>query len=201
MGEKLDLRVERTQKTIQRAFIDLLHTNAFETIYIKDISELAMINRKTFYTYYDNKEVLYDEIISDIFEKICTTLIYIKEEPTNILNNTQLTNDISCLLKLLDDSKDDLFYLLHPSLHHLWFPILESTIILKRNLLFIKTDNNSSDKDIPFKLYVDTISSLFVIWIYWWLSQDDYTLDQGTEFLRRMMDKPMTNIFRYKKQI
>ncbi len=200
MGEKVDLRVERTQKTIQSAFIKLLHETTFDNIYVKDISDLAMINRKTFYAYYDNKEILYDEIISDVFETLCNTLIYTKSEPSENLNKEIFYSDISEFLTILEDKKNDLFYLLHPTLHHLWFPILESTIMLKKKQLFIKSDIEKTSNDIPLKLYIDTISSLFVIWIYWWLSQEEYTVEQGTYYLSRMMSKNMTNIFRYTKQ-
>ncbi|MEF9958457.1 MAG: TetR/AcrR family transcriptional regulator [Niameybacter sp.] len=199
MTEKLDLRVERTQKTIQRAFIDLLHITPYPNIYIKDIAEKAMINRKTFYTYYDNKDILYDEIISLFFERLCSTFIYEKQVPTHGGGREDLSSDVYQFLALLEAEKEDLFYLLHPTLNPLWFPLLESTIIMKKNELHIRSSKKESAEDIPFKLYIDTISSLFVIWIYWWLSQEEYTLEQGTKHLCRMMNKTMPNIFRYSK--
>lgn len=199
MSAKLDLRVERTQKTIQRAFIDLLHTTHYQNIYIKDIAEKAMINRKTFYTYYDNKDILYDEIISHFFDGLCSSFMYEKQAPTHTLPQEQLSHDVYQFLSLLEAQKEDLFYLLHPNLHHLWFPLLESTIIMKKKELYIRSPQHEGEDDIPFKLYIDTISSLFVIWIYWWLSQETYTLEQGTHYLSRMMNKTMPNIFRYSK--
>lgn len=199
MATKTDLRVARTQKTIQRAFLDLLKRSDYQAIYITDIADEAMIHRKTFYSYYENKDILYDEMVSAFFDKLCMTLMYRKEAPTHELDEAQLTADVHAFLSLLEEDKEDLLYLLHPTLHHLWFPLLESTIVLKKNELYIRSSQQASEKDIPTKLYTDTISSLFVIWIYWWLSNEDYTLDQGTYHLCRMMTKTMPNIFRYTK--
>lgn len=189
----------KTQNSIQIAFINLLKEKPFTAITVKDISEGALINRKTFYSYYENKEILYDEITTEIFDALCSSIIYKKDEPSEVLCYDTFHDDILKFLSILTENQEDFRAILHPSLHPYWFPILESTIVTKKSSLFLKINKDEKESDIPFKLYIDTISTLFVVWIYWWLSQEDYSVSEGTDFLCRMMNKNMTSVFRYVK--
>ena len=47
-----DRRVRRTKRAIRNAFAELLSEKPYEEITVTDITELADINRKTFYNYY-----------------------------------------------------------------------------------------------------------------------------------------------------
>ncbi len=64
----MDLRVERTKKNIKNAFLELRSKKPLEKITIKELSELAVINRATFYTHYqdiyDLSEHIEDEIVA-----------------------------------------------------------------------------------------------------------------------------------------
>lgn len=53
----MDLRVKKTERAIRRAFFQLLQTKPFEKITVKELSELAEINKTTFYAHY---ETIYD---------------------------------------------------------------------------------------------------------------------------------------------
>lgn len=48
----MDLRVKRTQKNIKDAFYQLRKKKSLEKISVKELSELAMINKATFYLHY-----------------------------------------------------------------------------------------------------------------------------------------------------
>lgn len=62
IGNSLDKRVIKTQKAIRKSFASLLMEKDINNITIKEISERAEINRKTFYNYYKD---LY-ELVNDI---------------------------------------------------------------------------------------------------------------------------------------
>ena len=47
-----DRRVLRTKKNIRQAFLHLLSEKSLSQITVKELSDLADINRKTFYMYY-----------------------------------------------------------------------------------------------------------------------------------------------------
>ena len=58
MAPKEDLRVVKTKKNIRQSFIRLLHQKSFTAITVQDILDEALINRTTFYRYYDSKYYL-----------------------------------------------------------------------------------------------------------------------------------------------
>lgn len=60
-----NIRQTGTKTSIANAFIKLLSKKTFEKITIKDITEIANINRATFYAHYDDKYQLFDEILKN----------------------------------------------------------------------------------------------------------------------------------------
>ena len=71
MGPKKpnDLRVLRTKKNIRRAFLDMLCEMDYEQITIHELTERAMINRKTFYLHYPTLDSLLQEVQQEMTEK------------------------------------------------------------------------------------------------------------------------------------
>ncbi len=72
-AKKTDRRVIKTKRAIRNAFAQLLAEKDLNEITVKDISDVADINRKTVYNYYGGIHELLDEIENDIvssFEKI-----------------------------------------------------------------------------------------------------------------------------------
>ena len=57
-----DLRVLRTKQSIRRAFTEMLCEMDYERITIQELTERAMINRKTFYLHYPTLDSLLREV-------------------------------------------------------------------------------------------------------------------------------------------
>lgn len=70
----MDLRVERTKRNIKEAFLKLRIEKPLEKITVKELAELAFINKATFYSHYkdiyDLSEQLENEIVDSIIEKL-----------------------------------------------------------------------------------------------------------------------------------
>lgn len=72
-----DRRVLRTKKAIRNAFAELLVEKEVGEITVREIAELADINRKTFYNYYAGVHEVVDEIENEVvssFEAILETV-------------------------------------------------------------------------------------------------------------------------------
>lgn len=200
--EKIDLRIGRTQKLLQDAFLDLMREEPFEEITVTQIAEKAMINRKTFYAHYGTKQQLYDAMTFHIIDALCETMMYLKEEPTKELNADVLEADAKAFVEVLEQYRDEFLILLNPRINYVWYPILESVIVSKRKGLMLRINSEEGverEGEVPFKLYLDMITSQMVIWIYWWLSQEDYAVEDGAHFICRLMNRSMANVFRYVK--
>ena len=70
----MDLRIERTKRSIINAFIELRAKKPLEKITVKELSELALINKATFYSHYhdiyDLSEQLEKEAIDNVLKNI-----------------------------------------------------------------------------------------------------------------------------------
>jgi AcrR family transcriptional regulator len=59
-------RVQRTKRAIRNAFAQLISEREINDITVRDIADLAEINRKTFYNYYSGIYQIVDEVENDI---------------------------------------------------------------------------------------------------------------------------------------
>lgn len=65
-----DRRVRKSKRAIKQAFIQLLKENNLDRITIQQISDLADVNRGTFYLNYEDKYALLDEMEKEQIEEI-----------------------------------------------------------------------------------------------------------------------------------
>ena len=65
-----DLRTIRTKNAIHNAFQELAAKTSIEHITVKELAELAGINRKTFYSHYDSIEALEQELLQELLQRI-----------------------------------------------------------------------------------------------------------------------------------
>lgn len=63
----VDLRIQRTQKSIKQAFFELIEEEGFDHISVKDITARAMISRNTFYLHYSDKFDLLNKIVMNLY--------------------------------------------------------------------------------------------------------------------------------------
>ncbi len=66
----MDLRIEKTKRQITEAFLRLRATLPPERIKVKDICEIAMINKTTFYKHYEDSTELADVIDSNVVNNV-----------------------------------------------------------------------------------------------------------------------------------
>jgi AcrR family transcriptional regulator len=68
LNPKIDDRVQRTRKSFKDALLKCLSEARFDTIKIFEISNQAGYNRVTFYSHYQDKYQLLEELITDILD-------------------------------------------------------------------------------------------------------------------------------------
>ena len=96
----MDLRIERTRRSIINAFIELRSQKPIEKITIKELAELACINKATFYSHYEDiydlAEQLEKETISSIVKGIA--------HPDMLVTNPKLVVTELCVALHAHDS-------------------------------------------------------------------------------------------------
>ncbi|MFC6175420.1 TetR/AcrR family transcriptional regulator [Companilactobacillus huachuanensis] len=73
--KKVDLRVQKTNQALQQAFRELASTTSYRNITVKELTEKAQINRKTFYLHYDSIEDFSDTVVDEIAEKLLQLMV------------------------------------------------------------------------------------------------------------------------------
>lgn len=66
---RVDLRVLRTRKLLQEAFLGLMAQKRFQAITVHDISAAAMVNRSTFYDHFVDKYALMEYAVGESFRE------------------------------------------------------------------------------------------------------------------------------------
>ncbi|GAE25357.1 transcriptional regulator [Halalkalibacter wakoensis JCM 9140] len=74
MSSKLDRRIKYTRLALQESFIKLMQEKPLTKITIKEVCELADINRSTFYSHYKDLYDLLNQIEDGIIEDLNQTL-------------------------------------------------------------------------------------------------------------------------------
>lgn len=64
--QKQDRRIRKTQKLLKESLLELMENKDFKNISVKDITELADLNRGTFYLHYADTYCLLQEMESEV---------------------------------------------------------------------------------------------------------------------------------------
>ncbi|MBQ6555015.1 MAG: TetR/AcrR family transcriptional regulator [Firmicutes bacterium] len=165
MAEKKDLRIIKSKKAIKSAFLELLQERGYSGITVKDIADRAIINRKTFYTHYETKDDLYNEIMQEILDKF--TANHFIESLHKTAGKQQ--NDI--IMSLLDSIKSvrrEFLILLNDDTNTAFRDSLkqrlQAALISKEDTLIRAQD----DEDF-FRLILDVYFNVFMRVLCWWL--------------------------------
>ena len=98
--KKVDLRVKKTKRLIRNSVAALLKEKDVDSITVKEVAELADINRKTFYNYYANVSQVVDEIENEIVDTFCMLM-------RDLDLQTILQNPLNVFQKLIDVLNQD----------------------------------------------------------------------------------------------
>ena len=153
-----DRRITKTRKAIYTAFLQLLNKKSFETITVQEIIDLADVGRSTFYSHYESKEILLDELCRYLFH-----LLFEREK--NISTETYLSHIFSHFKKNQDHvtsllfSKNDYFLRqLQKELEHHVYPM-------------VIEDLQASYPNIPSSYFQHFVVTNFIETLIWWLRE------------------------------
>lgn len=99
----MDIRVIKSKKSIFDAFVNLRSKKELRKITVKELCEKALINKSTFYTYYEDMFDLSDKIESEVVDGIVSTISnpqMMIDEPVNFYRS--LLGAVSENKKLID---------------------------------------------------------------------------------------------------
>mgnify|MGYP000260241491 CR=1 FL=1 len=66
----MDIRIEKTERAIRNAFLELRAAKPLEKITVKELCSLACINKSTFYSHYKDIYDLSDQLETDVVASV-----------------------------------------------------------------------------------------------------------------------------------
>ena len=153
-----DRRITKTRNAIYKAFLQLLNKKDYEAITVQEIIDLADVGRSTFYSHYESKELLLDELCH------LSTQAYL----AHIFQHFKKNQDHVTSLLL---SKNDYFIRqLRKELEHDVYPMLANELI-------------QAHPNIPHSYLKHLVVSHFIETLSWWLKKGkSYTEQEVIQF-------------------
>jgi AcrR family transcriptional regulator len=182
--KQADPRIERTDKLLKNALIELTAERGFDSITVGDIAERAKVNRATFYRHFQDKYDLVERIFQEAIEILRSDL----GPPGEDALNTDPQNPPVRWVKLLGHffEHERLYRPLLGRYGSSWFVarmrdqiinIVEEREQLRDRIPILRQTPRQTK--IPMKVAITLVSTLFVSTIAWWLeSGREYSPEQ-----------------------
>lgn len=165
-----DRRVRKTQTAIKDALITLLEKKRFEEITIQEISNLADVNRSTFYTHFIDKYDLLDNMENEKIDEIRSFLESSKNDDELKISESQLRETMDFVINSIGEHLD--FYKLmfnlgkESNLHEKLYELLTG------HLNHVVNDNDKI-RDIPFPYFMSYVSGAGLSLIRHWVEDEN----------------------------
>lgn len=187
---KTDIRIIRTKKAIENAFIEILSEKSFTKITIEEICKKANVNRMSFYNHYEDKYDLLNVIITNVKETLIGKFLaevgteFTEERVINILMETTEniidfgTKNINFIYMLFSDEDNSLAqYIIYNSLE-------SSTLELLKKL---KDFYNLDDNKLPLMASYLTGGGTNMI-INWIRNRDKYNKEDLISLMKELIE-------------
>lgn len=171
-----DRRIAKTKKAIYTSFLELLNSKGYQAITVQDIIDLADVGRSTFYSHYESKELLLDELCHYLFHHLFEREAHVSAEDylAHIFLHFRKNQDhVSSLLL----SKNDYFLRqLHKELEAHVFPM-------------VAEDLKKGHPTIPTSYLKHFVITNFTETLTWWLKKGkSYNEQEVVRFYLNIME-------------
>ena len=111
MEFKEDLRIQKTRRDLRKAILELLKQNPLEKISVKEICDRAMVNRITFYKYYEDKYLLLDDALNEIKDTLLNSVSRNTKFTSIDEASTYFVHLLEAVVKYIEDNLDFIYAL------------------------------------------------------------------------------------------
>jgi len=181
--KKDDLRTIKTKHLIKSTFLTLMKEKGYQNITVTDISEKALINRKTFYSHYDSIEALYLEITMEYLRLLDFSNLFAHKQ-IDLAHSDFMTIAVSLLSKISEE-KDVFLILMNDSTNSIFNEKLKEFFGYSLSRSQALTEY-AAEKKVPAELLLNIYSSIFLEIVKWWLVQENTTAEQAMHTMLSM---------------
>ena len=142
-----DRRITKTRKAIYQAFLYLLNQKDYEAITVQEIIDLADVGRSTFYSHYESKELLLDELCQKLFQ-------HFKKNQDHVTSLLLSKNDYF-IRQLRKELEHDVYPMVadeliqsHPNIPHSYLKHLVITNFIETLTWWLKKGKSYSEQEV-----------------------------------------------------
>ncbi len=111
-NRKMDIRVIKTKKAIREGVLQLLSEKTIDEISITELAQIAQINRKTFYNYYQNPHQVLDDLENELAEEFVNAVNASDWTDWYDGNNFDFHKIFTCVTRSVQENRETYRYLL-----------------------------------------------------------------------------------------
>ncbi|MED4727164.1 TetR/AcrR family transcriptional regulator [Aneurinibacillus migulanus] len=196
-NQKLDPRVKRSRQLLRDALVALIPEKGYDAITVQDITELATLNRATFYLHYRDKHDLMrqsiDEILNDLLESISPFSTENADDDFDFTSDKPHPTFIHLFEQI---AQHEAFYrvmLGEKGMPHFTSRLMEViAAFISKGITIVQPDDKQLT--VPRDILIRYISAAFLGVIIWWLENDmPYTPKyMATQLMRLATHGPYT---------
>ena len=164
-NRKMDIRVIKTKKAIRESVLQLLSEKTIDEISITELAQVAQINRKTFYNYYQNPHQILDELENELAEEFVAAVNASDWPDWYDGENFDFHKIFSCITKSVQENKETYRYLLKIKKTSDIMIKIENRLKVEAIEYFSKYLNIGEDFIVMIMEYV--ISGMFAVYRKW----------------------------------
>lgn len=194
---KQDLRVVKTHRQIDQALLRLLGQMPFSKLKVDQLCREAMINRSTFYSYYQDKYDLLDKylgrVLGEFEEQVDGAFVHADPRRVDMLPYRRHFEE---LLRFIQSRREEYLALWQVSVgRNLWGEMTD--IVARRILEQLDTQTMDPVKLSYARLYARLFASDLMTLVKWWLEQDHIGLEQVHQIMSDNMGKGLFQAFHH----
>lgn len=175
-----DLRVIKTRRLIKNALIELMAEKEISAITITELSEKALINRKTFYRHYNAVTEVVTELENEILSEFAEAL---KNANKSCLDVSGVVSDISALLM-----KRREYFAKMTKLNPDLFSKGRIKAMLRRAVeVSLRSYGGITDRETLAAISQYTVSGVLALYAEWFDNDCQGNLDFATEVAHKMI--------------
>ena len=111
-NRKMDIRVIKTKKAIREGVLQLLGEKTIDEISITELAQIAQINRKTFYNYYQSPHQVLDELENELAEEFVNAVNASDWDDWYDGSNFDFHKIFTCVTRSVQENRETYRYLL-----------------------------------------------------------------------------------------
>ena len=167
--KKIDLRIQRTYKSLQDALMDLLYEKSFDDITVGELCDKAMIRRATFYKHFGDKYELFAFSIRELLEQFRqkNSMEYDEKQ-----SKTFYVSMIDYSLQFVEMHSDILKSMIKSKNSQILFDILSTEIEHDIRSHLRQDEKNGANLPAKPELLATMITGSLVYTMKWWVTQN-----------------------------